>query len=115
MVKEVIESEVDADDAEWMYGTAGVHNLWGTLESALSNAEDAKKEWLLAALEEGQEIWRRTSWMIIPGNLSCGFLKACIVSFPNNPNGKGSAWTSIAYIFYQEMTQYIRRGREITI
>lgn len=27
-----------------------------TLESAVSNAEDAKKEWLLAALEEGQQI-----------------------------------------------------------
>ena len=28
----------------------------GVFESAVSNAEDAKKEWLLAALEEGQEI-----------------------------------------------------------
>lgn len=27
-----------------------------TLESALNKAEDAKKEWILAALEEGQEI-----------------------------------------------------------
>ena len=28
----------------------------GVFESAVSNAEDAKKEWLMAALEEGQEI-----------------------------------------------------------
>lgn len=27
-----------------------------TLESAVSNAKDAKKEWFMAALEEGQEI-----------------------------------------------------------
>lgn len=32
-----------------------------------------------------------TAGMIIPGSLSYGFPKACTVSFPNNPNGKGSA------------------------
>lgn len=34
----------------------GCMTCGATLESAVSNAEDAKKEWLLAALEEGQEI-----------------------------------------------------------
>lgn len=36
----------------------GCMTCGATLDSAVSNTEDAKKEWLLAALEEGQEIFR---------------------------------------------------------
>ncbi len=34
----------------------GCMTCGATLESALSNAKDAKKEWLMAALEEEQDI-----------------------------------------------------------
>ena len=35
-----------------------------TIESAMQNAKDAKREWIRAALEEGIEIYEPDSWTI---------------------------------------------------
>ena len=48
-----------------------------TVESAVANAQDAKRAWLETALEGGIPIWGRTIWKATPASSSCESLKAC--------------------------------------
>ena len=61
-----------------------------TLESAVRNGEDAKKAWLLAALEDGIDIPEPNQLEQYSGQFKLRIPKACIVSLQNIPNGKVS-------------------------
>ena len=54
-----------------------------TIETAVTNAVDAKKAWLEAAIEEGIDIYEPDSLMIIQVSLNYEYLKAFIECWPN--------------------------------
>ena len=49
-----------------------------TVESAVANAEDAKREWITAAWKMESQSMSRMTWRTIPVNSSSAFPKACI-------------------------------------
>nr|WP_288274231.1 type II toxin-antitoxin system HicB family antitoxin [uncultured Acidaminococcus sp.] len=62
-----------------------------SMEEAAKNAEDAKKEWLTAALESEWRLQNQHPQTDIPGSSSCGFPKGCTAGWLNTPKKKGAA------------------------
>ena len=62
-----------------------------TLETAVANAQDAKKAWLEAALADGVVIQEPDSLENTPVNSSCGCRAACTAHWQSTPSRRASA------------------------
>ena len=103
-----------------------------TLESALSNAEDAKKEWLLAALEEvfpPEATWTHPEgglfiWVTLPEYVDTGSMLAEALDagvtyvpgdsfYPAASGGKNSMRINFSYESPENLTEAVRRLAEV--
>ena len=75
---EIIEDQEEGGFVVSFPDLPGCITCGDTVESAIANANDAKKAWLEAALEEGLLFTSRIDWRIIPDSLNYVFQKVYI-------------------------------------